>query len=115
MNHPHFYHKTDKYGRPVYYELLGDLNLAEVLKACDIQRLIRLHCLGWEKVRSHIFPACSVAADRDIYTCVTVLDLKGLKMTSFNKDTREFIAAIANIDQVCATHPRLHSNEAGQW
>jgi hypothetical protein len=99
-NHPHFYHKTDIFGRPVYYELLGDLNLPEVLKLCDIERLIRLHCLGWEKVRGEIFPCCSIAAGRDVYTCVTVLDLKGLKMTSFTKDTREYIAAIASIDQV---------------
>jgi hypothetical protein len=35
-HYPHFYHKTDRWGRPVYIELLGQ---------CDIDQLLKVrHC-----------------------------------------------------------------------
>lgn len=30
--YPHFYHKTDKWGRPVYIELLGHIDVDQLLK-----------------------------------------------------------------------------------
>lgn len=53
-----------------------------------------------ERTKSVVFPACCVAAQRQVYTIVTVLDLKGLKMAAFTKDVRAFVAAISKIDQV---------------
>jgi hypothetical protein len=32
QHYPHFYHKTDKYGRPVYIELLGHCDIDQLLK-----------------------------------------------------------------------------------
>ena len=99
QHYPHFYHKTDRFGRPVHYELLGELNLPAMLEVCSVDRLIKHHTLGWERTRREVFPACSVAAGRQIFSCVAVIDLKGLKMASFSKETRSFIAAVASIDQ----------------
>jgi hypothetical protein len=99
-NYPHFYHKTDKFGRPVYYELLGELNLSALLKVVSVDRLVRLHARSWETTRQTVFPACSFVAGRDIFTCTTVLDMKGVKLTSFTKEVRDFIAQISSIDQV---------------
>jgi hypothetical protein len=84
----------------VHYELLGELNLPSLLHFCDVQRLIKHHSLGWEWTKKVIFPACSIAAQRDVYTCVTVLDLKGVKMSSFTKDVRTFVHEVSSIDQV---------------
>jgi CRAL/TRIO domain len=100
--YPHFWHKVDRFGRPVHYELLGELQLPAMLKVCSVERLVKLHTLGWERIKRHVFPACSVSAGRTIFSFVAVIDLKGLKMTSFTKDTRTFIAEIAKIDQVRA-------------
>ena len=102
--YPHFSHKTDIYGRPVHYELLGQLDLPGLMRSCTVERLVRHHTLGWERTKSLLFPACCVAAQRQVYTIVTVLDLKGLKMAAFTKDVRAFVAAIAKIDQVRTTY-----------
>lgn len=100
-HYPHFVHKTDKYGRPVHYELLGELNITGLMRAASSERILKHHSLGWEHTKSVILPACSVAAQRDVFTCVSVIDLKGLSMTSFTKDVRTFVAAVAQMDQVC--------------
>ena len=97
--YPHFYHKCDVHGRPVYYELVGEVQLAELLKHVCLERLVKLHILAWEKTRQEIFPACSARVGREVFTCTAVLDLKGLKLNSFTKDVREFISQIAAIDQ----------------
>jgi hypothetical protein len=99
-HYPHFSHKTDIYGRPVHYELLGQLDLNGLMRVTSLERLIKHHMLGWERIKAHVFPACSLAAGRSVYTCTTVLDLKGLRVASFTKDVRTFVAAIASIDQV---------------
>jgi hypothetical protein len=98
--YPHFSHKTDIYGRPVHYELLGQVDLAGLMRVTSIDRLIKHHILGWERIKAHIFPACSLAAQRNVYTCTSVLDLKGIRVASLTKDVRTFMAAIARIDQV---------------
>jgi hypothetical protein len=49
--YPHFYHKTDCHGRPVYYELIGELKPAELLKHTSVERLLKLHIEGWEYTR----------------------------------------------------------------
>lgn len=103
--YPHFYHKVDVHGRPVYYELVGELQITELLKHVSLDRLIKLHIMGWEKTRNDIFPACSEQVGREIFTCLAVLDLKGMTLGTFNRDVREFIARIAAIDQVHTQPP----------
>jgi hypothetical protein len=100
--YPHFYHKVDIHGRPVYYELIGELQLAELLKHVCLDRLVKLHVLHWENTRKEIFPACSRQVGKEIFTCTCVLDLKGIRINSFTKDVREFISRVASIDQVRA-------------
>jgi hypothetical protein len=84
----------------VYYELLGELQLSELLKHVSLDRLVKLHVLAWERTRNEIFPACSKRIGREVFTCTCVLDLKGVRINSFTKDVREFISRIATIDQV---------------
>lgn len=39
--YPHFYHKTDKKGRPIYIERLGLMKIDEVFKLTTEERLIK--------------------------------------------------------------------------
>lgn len=50
-HYPHFYHKTDKYGRPVYIELLGQ---------CDIDQLLKVRqCVNLELMAGPLRFSCS--------------------------------------------------------
>lgn len=100
--YPHFYHKTDKWGRPVYYELLGELNAKELMKVTTVERLVQYHIHCWERTKSTLMPLCSNRVGRDIFTAVTILDLKGSSVSNFTTAVRTFIATISRIDQVCS-------------
>lgn len=50
--YPHFSHKTDVYGRPVHYELLGQLDLPGLMRLSTVERLIKHHTLGWVRAEA---------------------------------------------------------------
>lgn len=78
--YPHFHHKTDKLGRPVYIEKLGLLQLEEILKITTMDRMLLYHIKEWEILIDWKFPACSKKAGRTIMQSLTILDLKGVVM-----------------------------------
>lgn len=47
--YPMFYHKQDKFGRPIYIELLGRADSTKLLKIMDIDRLLTYHIFSWER------------------------------------------------------------------
>lgn len=102
QHYPHFYHKTDKFGRPIYYELLGEMNATELLKATSVERLIRYYVHCRERAMRDIMPACSNAVGRRVFTCVTILDLKGVSGAAFNSAVRAFLREVSQLDQVSA-------------
>ncbi|XP_057839055.1 SEC14 cytosolic factor isoform X2 [Cryptomeria japonica] len=79
--YPHFHHKTDKLGRPVYIERLGQLQLEELLKITTFDRMLLYHIKEWEILIDWKFPACSKKAGRTINQSLTILDLKGVLCT----------------------------------
>lgn len=83
------------------YELLGSLQLAELLKHVSMERLLKLHVLEMHKSVKTVYPACSVHAGREVYTCTTIICLKGIKLSNFTKDVRNFVHNVSMIDQVC--------------
>lgn len=64
--YPHGYHQTDKYGRPIYIERLGQLKLKEVFKHTNEERMIKYFVRSYENLINNIFPACSNAVGRRI-------------------------------------------------
>lgn len=73
--YPRFYHKTDRQGRPIYVECLGDLVLDALFKVTDRERLEKQFILEYERLMRVRLPACSKAAGRHIETSCTILDL----------------------------------------
>ncbi|KAH7299879.1 hypothetical protein KP509_24G034600 [Ceratopteris richardii] len=97
--YPHFHHKTDKFGRPIYIERLGHLQLDEILKITTMDRMLTYHIKEWEILINWKFPACSKKAGRQIMQSLTILDVKGVAMKAMNKQVRSFIQKISKIDQ----------------
>jgi len=80
--YPQYYHKTDKNGRPVYIEHLGKINLPAMQKITTNQRMLENLVVEYEKVTDPRLPACSRKAGYLLETCCSILDAKGVSLTS---------------------------------
>ncbi|PMD14030.1 hypothetical protein NA56DRAFT_651256 [Hyaloscypha hepaticicola] len=76
--YPQYYHKTDKDGRPVYIEQLGNIDLAAMYKITTSERMLANLAVEYEKVGDPRLPACSRKAGQLLETCCTIMDLKGV-------------------------------------
>ncbi|KAF3923393.1 Patellin-3 [Orbilia brochopaga] len=80
--YPQYYHKTDKDGRPVYIEKLGKINLTQLMKITKEERMLTNLAVEYERFADPRLPACSRKAGRLLETCCTIMDLKGVGITS---------------------------------
>ncbi|KAG8630504.1 hypothetical protein KVT40_002123 [Elsinoe batatas] len=80
--YPQYYHGTDKDGRPVYIERLGNINLTEMYKITTEERLLSNLVVEYEKVSDPRLPACSRQSGHLLETCCTIMDLKGVGLTN---------------------------------
>ncbi|KAJ1547521.1 cytosolic factor, phosphatidylinositol/phosphatidylcholine transfer protein [Nowakowskiella sp. JEL0078] len=83
--YPRFYHKTDKVGRPLYIELLGIMNLDQILAVSTLDRCLIQHVVEYEKLVNYRLPACSDAAGYRIEQSCTIIDLKGVSLSNFSR------------------------------
>ncbi|KAG0654463.1 cytosolic factor, phosphatidylinositol/phosphatidylcholine transfer protein [Maudiozyma exigua] len=80
--YPQYYHKTDKDGRPCYFEELGAVNLPEMTKITTEERMLKNLVWEYESVAKFRVPACSRAAGYLVETSCTIMDLKGISISS---------------------------------
>lgn len=80
--YPQYYHKTDKDGRPVYYEELGRVDLNAMLKITTQERMLKNLVWEYESMVEYRLPACSRKAGHLVETSCTILDLKGISITT---------------------------------
>lgn len=80
--YPQYYHKTDKDGRPLYIEELGSVNLPEMYKITTQERMIKNLVWEYEAFVRYRLPACSRKAKYLVETSCTILDLKGISISS---------------------------------
>ncbi|RAL10898.1 SEC14 family lipid-binding protein [Aspergillus homomorphus CBS 101889] len=80
--YPQYYHKTDKDGRPVYIEKLGKIDLNALHKITTEERMLQNLVTEYEKLADPRLPACSRKAGKLLETCCTIMDLKGVGITS---------------------------------
>jgi hypothetical protein len=80
--YPQYYHKTDKDGRPVYIEHLGDVKIAEMYKLTTQERMLKNLVWEYESFVRYRLPACSRKQGHLIETSCTILDLKGISLST---------------------------------
>lgn len=74
--YPHGFHGVDRYGRPVYIERIGMVDLDTFLRVTTIERFVKHHICEQEKTLNWRYPACSLAAKKHIASTISILDVK---------------------------------------
>jgi hypothetical protein len=80
--YPQYYHKTDKDGRPVYIEHLGKIDIRKMQTITTDERMLQNLVVEYEKLADPRLPACSRKAGHLLETCCTIMDAKGVGITS---------------------------------
>lgn len=97
--YPRYYHKTDKLGRPVYVEVVGELDIKQLFAVTTTERIIQNHVYEYEKLVNYRMTACSKKAGVYLEQSCTILDLKGVSLSSFSSvysTIKEFSAVAQN-------------------
>jgi len=81
--YPHGYHGVDRYGRPLYIERIGMVDLNKLGQVTTFERFIKHHVSEQEKTLKLRFPACSLAAKSHIASTTSILDVNGVVRTFF--------------------------------
>ncbi|KAK6202300.1 phosphatidylinositol/phosphatidylcholine transfer protein Sec14p [Scheffersomyces amazonensis] len=80
--YPQYYHKTDKDGRPVYYEELGKVDLTKMLTITTQDRMLKNLAWEYESMCRYRLPACSRKMGHLVETSCTIMDLKGISIST---------------------------------
>ncbi len=97
--YPHGYHKVDKMGRPIYFELLSKIDIKKLFQITTQDRLVNYYIQEYEYVMKYKFTACSKAKGELVDQSFTILDLEGIGITDFVGDVKNFVALASKIGQ----------------
>lgn len=98
--YPQYYHKTDKDGRPIYIESLSKLsaNIATVFQKHTQERVQKMLILEYERFLNQRLPAASAEVGHPVETSCTILDIKGVWLTSWSQ-VSAYVRAASDIGQ----------------
>ena len=97
--YPQGYHKTDRLGRPIYIQHLGQINVKAIARVTTEERMLKFHIQEYERALRYIFPACSLIAGRHISQTLAVMDLKGVGLRHLNGEVKRILSTITRTDQ----------------
>jgi hypothetical protein len=79
--YPRGYHKTDKLGRPIYFELISRVDYDKVNSLISDDDLIRLTIRDYENYINFKMPSCSKVAGRPIEQSLSILCAKDVSLS----------------------------------
>ena len=97
--YPHGYHKVDRYGRPIYFQLLNKLNVKKIFEIASQEKLIKYFIREYELAIRYKFPACSKVSGKLIDGSFTILNMEGVGITDLLGDTKKFLVSALKIGQ----------------
>ena len=97
--YPHGYHKVDKEGHPLYYQLLNKLNADKLFKITTVDRLVKYFIQTYEIMMRYKFKACSKVKGELINQSCAILDIEGIGITDFFGKTRSFMILASKLGQ----------------
>lgn len=97
--YPHGYHKVDKAGHPIYYQIISKLNAEKLFKITTSERLIKYFIQTYEETMKFKFKACSKARGELIEQSCVILDIEGIGISDLFGKTRSFLNLAAKLGQ----------------
>lgn len=96
--YPRYFHKVDKVGRPIYIEQLGSVDSKKIFENCTLDRFLQGYVRDSEKTFNYRFPSCSAKTGTLINQSCTILDIKGLPISSI-LDVKNVLKSVSSISQ----------------
>ncbi|KAL3132182.1 hypothetical protein ABBQ32_008786 [Trebouxia sp. C0010 RCD-2024] len=95
--YPQGYHKTDKMGRPIYIQHLGQVNIKKIYEVTTEERMLKFHVQEYERCIQYIMPACSKVSGRHIEQTFAILDVKGVGIKQVSS-VKQMLGKITSLD-----------------
>ena len=97
--YPHGFHKVDKTGHPIYYQILSKLDAEKLFETTTSDRLIKYFTQIYENMMKYKFKACSKVRGELIEQVCIILDIEGIGISHLFGKTRSFLTLSTKIGQ----------------
>jgi len=96
---PHLYFKTDKQGRPIYIERIGQLKHKDIWSVTTKERFFKYYARNSERMITEIMPACSEAAGKRVHQGFYIIDLQGMTMKTASSGVLDLAKSLMGMCQ----------------
>eukprot|EP00478_Filoreta_tenera_P000950 GABV01000957.1.p1 GENE.GABV01000957.1~~GABV01000957.1.p1 ORF type:complete len:279 (+),score=71.39 GABV01000957.1:79-837(+) len=100
----HYYHGFDKYGRPVYIDESGRMNIRDLMQVAEYNQVLKIHVASCEFFQGVLVPRSGDRSEQAglgfrQYQSTNIIDANGVGIGSLIGEARKFLGEISKIDQ----------------